>query len=353
MSYEKEKTLPFFESESSRIEDFGNVVKTVVDIKPVPIKLDLTLDDPVELAFTQFKNEHSSLMGPTLFLNEQFMQNNTGPLTFNPLVARGKKSKHGVFFGSLYLDDDKYIEVAVKPHITAVGSLREAGSTHSAIKDYANNQLIRDLDFDGLQTVGFLLDSMHRAYSFTKLDESITTLDSIDWTGFFPDIENNPAMCSMWSLISQQAAQLHSIGSAQHGDLAPRNIAISSSKDSVFFIDWEDARINLSQPRDPEVALSYSLSDLSVLLESMCRPSHDDFKPGIGIFYQKKEDWWSGFKTVFFDEYCSSRLQIASNQNQPSNKLADVKEELVELEKRLRGAMRMHHQICQEIPPKS
>lgn len=354
MEDEKREQLPvLMDHEKIRVEEFGRVLDCLVDIKPVSVDLDFEHDSPVETVVKNFKTlEHPTIKTPVLYLNAELLprQAHTPVVTFQPFVARGgKQSKHGVFFGSLNLGENTSLEVAVKPHITAVGSVQESDSTYSAVKDYANNKIIQELQFDGLQPVGFLLDSLNRAYSFTKLDESITTLDSIDWTGFYPDIHSNPVMHNYWRRISQQAAYLHSIGSSQHGDLAPRNIAVSSLDEAIFFIDWEDANINLSNPRDPEVAYSHSYADLSVILESMCRPPHASFKPGIGIFYNKDNSWWEGFKQIFLDEYCNFRIEFATKGNHSSSKINNVKEELVELQRTLEQDVKMYQEICKYL----
>lgn len=357
MGEEKREQSPaLMDHEKIRIDQFGEVLRDLVGIKPIPdsFKFDSEHDNPVETAVKNFKDLELPTK-KTLYLHNEFFpqQIDTPAITIEPLVARGgKNSKHGVFFGGLNMGENVVIEVAVKPHITAVRSMQESDATYSAVKDYANNKIVHELGFDGLQPVGFLLDSLNRAYSFTKLDESITTLDSIDWTNFYPDIHLNPVMHNYWRRISQQAAYLHSIGSSQHGDLAPRNIAVSSvpvADEAIFFIDWEDANINLLNPRDAEVAYGHSYTDLSVILESMCRPPHASFKPGIGIFYNKNDDWWEGFKQIFLDEYCNFRIELATQGNHSSSKINNVKEELVELQRTLQQDIEMYKEICQDL----
>jgi len=208
----------------------------------------------------------------------------------------------------------------------------------------------------GIYTVtpaGILLSSKEKekAYSMTLLEEGLTTLDSIDWSNYYPDIEQNPGMNELWRAVSGQSAMLHSEGNKAHGDMAARNIA-TGTESAVFFIDWEYATIGRQAPRDAEGRYTNSYADLSVLLESMCLPPHANIggKAGIGIFYGKQGDWWEGFCRIFYDEYIHTRTELSTQGGHHKQTECEVAEELHELTRTLRQNMEMMKCICDSIP---
>lgn len=333
------------DAEAERIGEFMMALLTVTDIKP--ILPDTNFDDvePIYFAEKRFLAFDYSDQ-PTLYLNPDLGVEIQGPqdLSFTPLVARGgKRSAHGVFFGRLRKGEDE-ISVAVKPHT--------ANAFITGLDDYFKNHAISELGFYSLKPAGLLLASREKAYSMTVLEEGLTTLDSIDWSHYYPNAEENPGMQEMWRVISDQAAILHAMGNKTHGDMAARNIA-TNTDGLTFFIDWEHAQLSNNKTRDAETRYSRSYADLSVLLESMCLPPHADIggKAGIGMFYGKKCDWWKAFCEVFFDEYVAVRLTMAEDGNHHGQALRDVNEELKQLEIDLREDVRMMKDICDNIPP--
>lgn len=328
--------------ELNRVREFALVLEQGVGLELSDVMLDLTEETPVENAISRFRTYDYKGV-PTLYLDKPFQIGEGDKASFTPRISRGGKSSfHGVFFGDMQLGDYS-VPVAVKPH-------KADGAIRSCLSDYLGNHAVRSLNFHNLTPVGFIIDNEERAYSLTVLDESLTTLDSIDWSDFYPEIEGNPGMQEIWREISAQAAILHASGSASHGDFAARNIA-TSADGGVFLIDWEKSRLSTGEPRDVEVRYNHSHADLSVLLESMCLPPHADFKSGIGIFYGKEGDWWDGFCKIFFDEYKSIRLHEATKGSHHKKREKDVSEELKQLESDLKVETKMMRAICADIPP--
>ncbi len=327
-----------------RIQEFMDTVARVECVTPNTIALDCANDDPVTDAIRRFEN-YELRAQPTFYTAEQLgdVPPNTA-LSFMPRVARGgKRSFHGVFFGDLEIGSETSVPVAVKPH--------KDYPIKSCLNDYLKNEAIRRLGFYTPGGVGYVMDG-DKAYSLTVLDETLTTLDSIDWSGFLPDTTQHPGMQEMWREVSQQTAILHGSGSTSHGDLAARNIA-TSADGGTFIIDWEKARIDTRLPRDVEVSYNNSFGDLSVLLDSMCRPPHAEFKAGIGLFYGKNElDWWQSFRDIFFDEYCEVRLLEVDRRLELNRRKgrkhheAEVREELARLAMDLKSMVDMEQEIC-------
>ncbi len=342
------------DNEARRLVEFMDILSDVSRVDLIVPDIDMTDEYPVEFAKRRFL-AYSYEQEPTLFLNPSLV----GPqlkedtsLAFEPLVARaGKRSAHGVFFGRLHIGEQS-IDVAVKPHM--------ANAFTSGPDDYFKTAAMQDEGFYSLTPAALLLTGKDQdiAYSMSVLEEGLTTLDSIDWQDYFPDMTANPGMQDLWREVSGQAAVLHAMGNTSHGDLAARNIAIHPDG-AAFFIDWEYAYIASGEPRDAEARYNRSYGDLSTLLESMCLPPHANIggvegiggKSGIGIFYGKNEDWWQGFCDIFWDEYVLIRLELAKEGNHKGKVLLEVQEELEQLEISLKSDMEMMQAICASIPP--
>jgi hypothetical protein len=344
---EQQPASPFLEQrrdkEFDRVRSFGSSLERLDTIQLADFSLDLDQPQPAEQFIKHFL-DHERLGGAVLYLHPQYkLFTERDSVSIEPLVARtGKHSAHGVFFGNLVFDNQLLLPAAVKPHWDS--------PERSCMKDYLNNDAVNMLGLNSLQPLGFLLDRDGDAYSFTALEDSLTTLDTIDWSNFYPDINNNIGMREIWSQVARQLAYVHSIGSVMHGDLAARNIAIRADEGGVSFIDWERAHISKQQPRDAEVRYAYSHIDLSTLLESMCIPPHAEMKAGIGIFYDKPGDWWQGFIDLFYNEYRGLRLEYAEQGNHNGTVLTEVKDELGALEASLRGDMDMMQHVCASLP---
>lgn len=332
-----------FDIEQGRVEEFAESILGVRQTQVIETYMDFDDRTPVRQAINRFMSfEYRGV--PTLYLDENLKNLGSIALTgFTPRVARGgKNSAHGVFFGDLLFEEIS-VPVAVKPHTIE-------GATRSSLTDHFNGVAVNKLGLFALQPAGCLLNNEQRGFSLTMLDETLTTLDTIDWTNFYPDVEDHPGMMQIWSQVARQLGLLHSTGAMSHGDLAGRNIAVTADN-YAFLIDWERAHISTHQPLDAEIRYEFSHPDLASLLESMSLPEDNAFKAGLGIFYGKKgelSEWWEGFKTLFFDEYLSIRREIAETSNN-KQLLAEVERELQALNISLLNDMKMMHDICREI----
>lgn len=325
-------------NEQGRVDQFTRTVRGLDQLMVATVEIDFAAEQPVYMAASQFMNTHDTSYG--LYLPPELKKDREGVEDFYPRISRGgKRSGHGVFFGDLKFTDGQTLPVAVKPHWDE--------PVHSCLKDYLNNLAVLRIGVETLRPAGFLFSSDTKtAYSMTLLEDGLTTLDSVDWSSFYPDILKNQGMINIWKLMAENLAYIHAIGSINHGDIAARNIA-QTPEGNLFFIDWERARISLATPRDAEVRYSYSHPDLLTLIESMCYPTHDNFKAGIGVFYQKEGDWWQGFSELVFDHYKADRIAYAEQGSHHEQNLRDVKEELAVLEQELKSDMVMFHDICQ------
>lgn len=324
--------------ELNRVNDFQDTLKLGGGLQTIGVELDFEELTPVKLARDQFFTyEYDGL--PGLYLEPQFSSlSDADSVSFSPRIARGgKNSMHGVFFGDLRFDDS-YLPVAVKPHETG-------NAAESALQDHLNGRAISNLGLYSLQTVGVMLGGGDKAYSFTVLEETLTTLDSIDWSQFYPETDQHPGMVNIWSQIARQLGFLHSLGSISHGDLAGRNIA-TTADNYAFPIDWEKAHISLTTPRDGEVRYAFSHPDIVMLIETFCRPPDDGFKSGLGIFYGKNGDWWEGFQELFLDEYLDIRTGYAQASSDKIAK-AEIESELEVLFGSLRLDMKMAQDYCE------
>jgi hypothetical protein len=311
--------------ESERIAAFQEQLSRGVDVVAHDPTFYMEHEDPAADAANRFATYELSSR-PTLYLRPRFMTAlERGDVTFMPKVSRvGKKSAHGLFFGDISSDENR-VKVAVKPHVEE--------SLTSCLNDDYRNELAKRMGFHTLRSVGVLIDSDRTAYSMTLRDD-ISSLESIDWSSFFPDITDHPGMLSIWSQVARQAAALHEPGNRSHGDLAARNIA-TSLDDSVFFFDWEHAQLGTLPPRDEEVRFSHSFRDMNSLLMSMCLPTDRPHNAGIGVFTGKAGDWWSGFCRLVLDEYEEQRMAQADRGDHHSRQLSEVESELTELRRSL------------------
>lgn len=320
-------------SELERVDQFAESIGRIALVKPLNFELNFNEEQPVSRAGLRFLNYERESQ-PTLHLSlAEQLGNPTAITGFEPYISRGgKRSNHGVFFGNLQFENGQEQAVAVKPHFGEPDR-----SLESSLRDFGNNAAISQIGFYTLQPAGLVVD-YNRSYSMTVLDESLTTLDSIDWSRFYPNINENVGMMQIWSQAARRLAALHSEGSLMHGDLAARNIAVNADN-QVFFIDWEYASIDLKTPRDAEVQYGYSWTDLDVLIASLCRPPDAEIKGGIGVFTGKQGNWWKSFQKFFYDEYEGFRLDNAIG----TKRELDVREELKVLRTELKNSFKMHH----------
>jgi len=346
MSYPEFESGERIDRELENVTRFQEVLSNISHIEPQVVKLDIyeqTESDPVNVAKERFASYGSH---GTLYLENRYLRFAGEEASFEPRITRGgKRSAHGVVFGDLNIGEEEPVPVAVKPH-------KFEGAVDSCLGEYYNNEMVRQLGLPNLEAVGFVVSSGNEAYSMTRIDDTLSTIDAIDWSDFYPDMAKDPGMQEIWRQVSYQAAILHSHGNMSHGDFAARNIAVTIDG-GVFLIDWEKAYLNMTPPRDAEARYARSHGDLSMLMESMCRPTHDDFKAGIGLFYGKEADWWQGFREIFFDTYRHVRLELATEGNHHKQTENDVREELHVLDQSLLEDMSMMRDVCSMIPPKT
>ncbi|HSX53048.1 MAG TPA: hypothetical protein VLF90_01615 [Patescibacteria group bacterium] len=300
-----------------RIDDFKRTLLDLHDVRSDQnVVINLDLPDPTDYSIRFFRQEEvvdSPHTPHRLYLNKAIgsdaINQTLKSSDFIPRKYRsGKFSAHGVFFGDLRIETNngvvEEIPVAVKPHEDDAGEAND-----SCLLEYVNTLAVAEMGVYTLQPVG-IINGRKRAYSLTLLDEDITTLDSIDWRNFYPDIDKDPGMIDIWSQVARQAAMLHSIGNIMHGDLAARNIA-TTVDDTAFFIDWEMANISKQKTHGSLTSWAFAHSDIDRLIASMCVLPDPKYGGGIGIFTGKEGDWWGAFKRIFFDEYASYRLAFA------------------------------------------
>jgi len=310
-------------SERERMNEFGRVLDGVETGVVVETSVHLDTETPVDDAANYFIHTER-LAGPNLYLHEsQAALAEAGKPSFLPRRSRGRTSAHGVFFGDMLFEDGTVVQVAVKPH--------DDESLQSCATDYFTNTAAQELGLKTLEPLGMVVGAEGKAYSLTVRDETLRTLDAINWQQLAAqDLEQ---FHNVWGQVARQMAMLHSMGKVSHGDLAARNIAVGIDG-GVFMIDWEHGTMSTQQPRDPEIRYSYSRADVGELMESLVRTRKDSFKGGIELLTNEPEPW-QAFRGLIFDEYVATRLDFAKN---PAER-RDIQDELVELERSLQQHM--------------
>jgi len=312
-------------SEAARIAQFQETLGRVGTTEVVHIEMDLQGNRAVEQGANQVKAA-AYRAEPTFLVDPRYEDVVAPGAQFVPYSTRlGKKSAHGVIFGDLAWEDGRSLPVAVKPHM--------ADSRQSGAKDYAANIAVDRAGFHNLEAVGVIMSAQDHetAYSLTRLDSSITTLDSLPWRYLLDHPEEAGDLATVWGQVARQAALLHATGSS-HGDLAARNVAMAADG-GVYPIDWETAKISQTVPEDPELKYNLSRPDMGELLESMVRPTRHPFKSGLGLFEGNE---WQGFRGAVFDEYVTTRLALAAPED-----VRNVQDELTELAHSLQGHLKL------------
>ncbi len=348
------------DAELERVCDFLETLETIRSVRPFETTIDFAERTPVDLAVQRFLHcEHIEHDRSTrLYLEprtaSRFITGGLVEVDFLPRTSRaGKSSRHGVFFGDLGFvsPSNSLLPVAVKPY-------DEDYPRDFCVREYLNNVGFREQSLDCPRPIGLVL-ARDKAYFLSELDETLTTLDSIDWSDFHGSMDENPGMREIWSHVAKITAVLHSIGISAHCDLVPRNIAINADG-SMRFIDLEESQIDTTPPRDAEVRFGNSYKDLKVLVEAMCRPLKIPQIPGvtpggithmvgIGLFNQPDRDWWVDFCNLFFDEYAQDRLALARNGSHHSRQEAEVQSEIDSLRQTLTGNVAMHKKFALSI----
>lgn len=327
--------------EQARIAEFQGILARAA-VLPLTASVDIEQADPVAAAKDSFFRTDFQPVGedglsrPTFYALPEVTHELAEDLVgFEPFISRGgKASGHGVFFGALQFADGMELAVAVKPHFSNENdpeSKRNAES--SCLQDYFGNVAAKKCGFESLEPVGFILDEDGTPYSLTVLDQTLDTLDNINWTHFFEEGFDTIGMKDLLYKVAMITALLHNNGESFHGDLAARNIA-TNIYGQVFLIDWEYGNVTNSPAPDAEERFGKSWVDLRKLLQSMIRPANIK-DPGVGMFEHCKESYWDNFKELFFDDYLEARKQLAQQGSHHMKKLRDTEAELQQLENSL------------------
>ena len=227
------------------------------------------------------------------------------------------------------------VPVALKPFNLVEGRLE---AERECMNDYFGNAVAYKMSIGGLQPVGIIDDASNNFYTVTVLQRSLDTFDNIDWADFSKDPKNNPGMLELWTKAAHSIAILHSIGDSYHGDLFPRNIA-TNPEGQVFPIDWEYGEIFCNFSYDLEARFGARLVDLKKLTRGMANPINIGDESGLGMFMESNQDWWELFRHVFYDEYRSWRIDLASQGKHHMKILESAKSELGQLDIDLRQEM--------------
>jgi len=331
--------------ELERIRAFERTIGRFVGTHETEIQLDFNDWVPTNSAIDRVMT-YEYPTPPTLRYDPAFSEIDGSPLEgFSPRSARGgKNSRHGVFFGDLHFRNGLDLPVAVKPY-EEEDPKKTAWST---LKDYYNGLAVGHIGLYSLQPVGHLLDGSKTGYSITLLEETLTTLDSIDWSNYYPNIGAHPGMSNIWSQIGRQAAMLHSLGANTHWDMAGRNMA-ETAEDYAFFIDWESSVISPVQPPQAEMRFEFSFPDLKELMRTMCFSPYAQPEAGLGIFHGKNGDLWQAFRDVVFDEYLGVREDMATAAGDKAQR-TEVMSELDVLQGSLRNYMREKLEPMLQLP---
>lgn len=336
-----------FDLEHERVARFNALITQELPIHCITPEVNFSVSDPLHSAIREIRGLgiQRGLLFDLATIRSITYEGSEVPkaiVEFVPRVSRGKKSAHGVFFGDIVFDNDRTLEVAVKP-------FTDENNEWGALYDQLSNYAVRKLGLYTLEPAGVLLDGNGEhgtSYSMTVLEEGMTTFDSIDWTDFADAMEENPGMTELWSSLARTVAVLHASGQSNQGDLAGRNIA-TSDDGGAFLIDWEKARFSGNAPRDADTRYQFSSVDLTQLVESMCRTPDDPLMPGIGIFKLDKPDWWKQFCTIFYDDYLDTRKLLAEEGSHHKATVVDVNSELTALTDKLKSEMQKQRKVIE------
>lgn len=330
---ENEVSRALEDLEKQRVDEFFETLGRISLVKEIEYEFDFDTDqEPIKNTASRFK-AYDYNHQPGIYLEKGYSEILSKLDDFSPLMARGRKSVNGVFFGTLPLINDgnenSELGIAVKPY-------RFDNPQRGCFNDFFSNAAVTALGFDTLKPVGMVVEE-NRAYSLTELEPSLTTFDMTDWEYFYPNVDEHPGMTEDWRHVAKIVALLHSatnsdttVGNVSHGDLWPRNIG-STPDGNVILFDWEKSHISLMPPRDTEIKYGFTYLDIAPILESMCRPVDDPFKAGLGIFTNKGGNWWKGFEEIFYDEYLTWRRELAEIGKHHTVRLLQTEEELNQL----------------------
>lgn len=312
-------------------DQFSDTLASIDGVRPFNTDYDL-LKEPLEYAAKRFEAFESDKHPNTLYIpsgganNGQTVANEfaASPLT----TSSSKRSQHGLFFSRLD-SPSRRLRVAVKPFYTDM-------AVYEAVSEQIKIQAFRDLGMTALRPFGVLIgdkdsDGNQHAYGLTVLHDGLTTLDSIDWTGFSSDPNRNPGMREIWKSVAHETALMHSSGQVSHLDLEARNLATSVSQ-LGFTIDNETAYLSHEKPRDAETRYGNSQFDLEKILLSMSLPRRmpGTTMEGLNMFGPKVKDWYAAYCNIFFNDYLTERKKLANGVSRSDKR--DIDEELAQLQ---------------------
>lgn len=334
LSFDNVKDLE--DRELQRIEDFQDTLGKI-SIHSIDPTIDMSHPRPASIAVDRFLST-SDLPEKALYLLPEYTTalGEAELLGFEPYVSTGSKtSGHGVFFGALYFADGRELEVAVKPHDAKDPDpeiLRKMQV--SCLGDFYKNLAAHEAKFEGLHSVGVVIDKSGVPYSLTLLDSDLSTLDSIDWTNFHKEGFDDTGMRILWDKAAVLVADVHDEDDSSHGDLAPRNFA-THPEGLLELIDWEMGNVTNFRS-DLRTRTKRTHDDLRRLMYSMLNPPDIGKLSGVDMFKEFNGDWWDGFRDVFFDTYQDWRLALAQQGSHKAQVVRETEEEMAEVAEKLR-----------------
>ena len=311
---------------TEKIETFQHHLSNLQAV--TDFKTDYTpLDEPVEYALRRFDAYHAA--DHTLYVPGRLADTPTDEVAFEPFSSStDKKSRHGVFFGSLALGG-RIAKVAVKP-------FEDDFNWTPAIREQLMTRAFASQGLHTLRPFGALLATdetgNERAYSLTRLEEGLTTFDGLDWRKYYPDTFKHPGMRTMWKALATETAAMHATGRLSHNDFWPRNYAHTPVEESLI-IDHELSHFSPEEARDAETRYSRSMPDIISALGGICLPrqSKSSNLSGLDMFPAPPDGGHEqAFYDIFFRDYLEARNALAKKTSMQAR--SEIGDELGELQ---------------------
>lgn len=274
---------------------------------------------PLNVELTDRVKELLIYRGAGMFLSEDYAWLAEADLNRFDVIrsAKAETSAHGVFFGLLSNPDTKQaLPIAVKPCVD---------NPSKAYADWLNNNLIARTGRRYFEPIGFILDS-DRAYSITKIEPGVETLDNTDWRQVLLDPQNPRYVGQREQLgdLSVALADLHQ-ERIFHGDPQFKNIATDPAG-NTFFIDWESAQF-FGESVSAETQLKKAKHDLKILYFSMAAP---DTNHGVGLLSSyDRHLQWEHFNTFILTPYIERRFEL-DDSDEAIERISDIETSLKE-----------------------
>lgn len=211
--------------------------------------------------------------------------------------AKAETSAHGVFFGVMTSSQtDDSLPVAVKPCTE---------NPKKAYLDWLNNNLVARTGRKNFIPIGFIFDE-DRAYSITRIERGVETLDNTEWNNVLMDPESQQYEGQREELaeLGRELAGLHQ-DKIFHGDPQFKNIAVDPAG-KIFFIDWESAQF-FGDNASSQVLNKKAAHDLEILYYSAAAP---EARKGVGLLSAySPELQWCYFNKFILTPYLEARLE--------------------------------------------